>query len=70
MTAYVVLSLQAPEDAWQIIATVDAARSAIDAIRKAASTTDTVCVAVPARSWKPLTVRVETQTRLVLGETA
>ncbi len=67
MTAYVVLS-QDSEVRWSVIAEVDA-RSAEDAIRKSASSTDTVCVAVPLRSWKPLTVQIKTQTRMVLGGT-
>ncbi len=67
MTTYVVLSKDG--ELWRTIAEVDA-RSAEEAIRQAASSTDTTCVAVPARSWKPVSVRVEQTSRMVLGGSA
>ncbi len=67
MTTYVVLSRDG--DLWRTIAEVDA-RSAEEAIRKAASSTDSLCVAVPVRSWKPVAVQIKTETRMVLGEKA
>ncbi len=69
MTTYVVLSKDSEASLWRPIAEIEA-RSAEDAIRQVASSTDTLCVAVPARSWKPLTVQIKTQTRMVLGEKA
>ncbi len=42
------------------------ARSANEAIRQAAAGVAGRFVAVPARSWKPVTVRVEQTTRITL----
>lgn len=64
MTTYIVLSKDG--ELWRPIA-YPVARSAEDAIRQAASSTDTTCVAVPKRSWKPVSVQIKTQTRMVLG---
>ena len=47
--------------AWETIAEVEAA-NAQDAIRQAAKGAEGVYVAVPARSWQPVTVKVETRT--------
>ena len=62
MTKYVVLA-EADGD-WSVLEDVDAdsARAAI----RAATNAPGVFVAVPARSWHPVTVTVETQTRMVL----
>lgn len=48
------------------------ARSAEEAVRRVASDPSaekpSALVAVPVRSWRPVKVRVETQTRLILEE--
>src|SRR3990172_9362937 len=66
---YVVLELQeatTPAGLWKYVRTIEAA-SAAAAIRAVAEGAATY-VAVPARSWKPLRVRSETQTVLRLEE--
>jgi hypothetical protein len=81
-TTYIVLHrISHPQDApgaierWEASATVEAS-SAEAAIRKgAAAPPDEVLnphvyVAVPKRSWKPVTVRTETTTTLKLEQTA
>ncbi len=67
-TAYLVLS-SAGNKGWVEQTTVDA-RSNTEAIRKflgGASEPDGTYVAVPARSWKPVVVKVETSTKLKLA---
>jgi hypothetical protein len=70
VTEYVILEVQEPEanglHLWQEAARVDA-RSAAAAIRSALSGengTPGEFVAVPARSWKPVKVSVETKSTL------
>jgi hypothetical protein len=57
--------------AWQEHGPRQQAVSAEQAIRKAVAATETpdgaTLVAVPARSWKPMTVTVETTTRVKIG---
>lgn len=43
------------------------ARSAEEALRRYSGIGEGTYVAVPARSWKPVTVTVETQTKVVLS---
>jgi hypothetical protein len=59
-TTYIVLQREADLDAWHDIGTTEAS-SADAAIRRVVDSAGTY-VAVPARSWKPVTVRTETQT--------
>lgn len=66
-TRYVVLALT-PANTWQALATVPAHNSDA-AIRETVAqqdpaTTAATFVAVPERSWKPVTVRTETRTVL------
>lgn len=66
MTEYLVLV--GDRDLWKQVAAVRA-RSATAAIRDhiaLSGATEGTYVAVPARSWQPVTVKVETQTKLVL----
>lgn len=58
-TAYVILERK-PPDGWTEAATVTAA-SGDHAIRKHANGRAGVFVAVPARSWHPRTIKVETR---------
>lgn len=63
---YVVLSKN--ESGWEVVTTM-AGSSAGQAVRKVAESKGAgTYVAVPARSWQPLTVRVETETRLRVEE--
>lgn len=64
-TEYVVLR-RGEGDLWGIVASDIRARSGNEAIRQVLGVTEGVHVAVPARSWKPVTVRAEVQTRLKL----
>lgn len=63
MTEYVVL-VREEETSWMLLDGIVRARSAKDAIKAKGATQNAVYVAVPARSWKPLTVSVETKTEL------
>jgi CRISPR/Cas system CMR subunit Cmr4 (Cas7 group RAMP superfamily) len=54
------------DDVWDVLQTVEAA-SAESAIKKVA-VVDGTLVAVPARSWKPVTVTTETRTILKLEQ--
>lgn len=63
-TEYVVL-VRGPEASWTDSATVKA-RSAEQAIRSVGK--EGTFVAIPARSWKPVTVKAETTTVLKLEE--
>ena len=73
-TEYVLLHRQAGiinEADWQVVTESVSARSATEAIRHtvallAPDDQAGVFVAVPARSWKPVTVHAEVQTRLKL----
>lgn len=79
-TSYVVLERQTPaspgsSERWAVFATV-VAQGAAAAIRKAYATASTersegqsalTLVAVPSRSFQPVTVSVETKTQLVLS---
>lgn len=64
VTEYVVLQASG-DDEWMVVDTVQA-RSATAAIR-AAITGDGQYVAVPARSWQPVTAKTETSVRTVLA---
>jgi hypothetical protein len=71
-TTYIVLrAIDGPEGDWLEYAKRDAS-SADAAIRKALEThpADGRFVAVPARSWKPVTVRTETTTTIRLDTPA
>jgi hypothetical protein len=70
-TTYIVLRLQAgvgeQETSWGFVSKVANVKSADAALRAAVNTDDLkrpegTYVAVPARSWKPVQVRTETQT--------
>jgi hypothetical protein len=64
-TTYIVLRRSQPtENDWKLDSTVEAT-SADAAIRKA-NPKDGLYVAVPARSWRPVTVRTETTTTIRL----
>lgn len=72
-TQYVILRhLGGIDDDWTVAATTVRASSANQAIRQHLDTIDGdpagVYVAVPARSWKPTKVAVQTQTRVVLED--
>lgn len=69
LTTYLVLGKDAARDIWVPVKTYDArsAREAIFAAAKEQKTETGTYVAVPARSWQPLTVKTETQTKLVLS---
>ena len=66
-TSYVVLRRDVEGGRWSEVATVDAS-NATTAIRHIAAkdAATAVYVAVPTRSWRPVTVKVETQTVLKL----
>lgn len=68
MTPYVVLVEHPREEGhWTVRVLEVEARSAEQAVRLAAAEIGAgQYVAVPARSWQPVTVKVETQTRMVL----
>lgn len=69
-TTYVVLAQSFDDEAgvWTVRALEVEAHSAQQAIRIAAKETGGGrWVAVPARSWQPVSVKVETQTRMVLS---
>ena len=53
------------DNAWKEFGVVKA-RSANEAIKQAAGATPGSFIAVPARSWKPVTVKVEQTTRITL----
>ena len=69
MTAYVILHQQSPGPSWEEIGQTDS-RSARSAIKQAiesptgAPPKDGRFQAVPLRSWRPVSVRVETKTAL------
>jgi hypothetical protein len=66
MTTYIVLDRDSEQDQWQVVGRVDA-RSAKSAVREAIGGSDDaegMFVAVPARSWRHVTVKVETKTAL------
>jgi hypothetical protein len=78
-TTYIVLRLQAgvgeQETSWGVVSKVENVKSANAALRAAVNTADTknpsgTYVAVPARSWKPVTVSIETQTVIRLDTPA
>lgn len=66
---YVILEF-GDDDRWLLVAKDIAARSAEHAVRQRAEKTGRqgVLVAIPARSWKPVTVAVKTTTTLVLED--
>lgn len=67
-TEYVVLRMtDDPNDTWKTGSSVHAT-SASDAVRKAAAGKEGVYVAVPARSFQPQRVKVETTTHLRLED--
>jgi hypothetical protein len=67
-TAYLVLSKDADKDWWIAAGTYNAASSkaAVSAHVKAKGSTVGTFVAVPERSWHPLTLKVETQPKITL----
>ncbi len=67
-TAYLVLSKDADKDWWIKVGsyTAASAKAAISAHVKANDAKAGTFVAVPERSWKPLTLLVETQTKIAL----
>jgi hypothetical protein len=68
-TGYQVLKLidTSPGDkAWMLVAKPVQAANAQAAIRERASTSGGTYVAIPARSWKPVTVKTETRTIVTL----
>jgi hypothetical protein len=69
-TTYIVLTEmydnEGVRDGWHTMQTIEAGRAA-DAIRKTITDGGTY-VAVPARSWKPVTVTTETKTVLKLEQ--
>jgi hypothetical protein len=75
LTAYHVLKDAGADANYQLVGPNIQARSAQEAIRKFADegpdrtggVLQGVYVAVPARSWKPVTVAVETKTTIKLG---
>lgn len=69
MTEYLVLVEEAGH--WREAGTANLANSAAQAIRRVAGEEGGRYVAVPRRSWQPVTVRVEQQTRITIeGEEA
>ena len=73
-TEYMVLRLGEQPGSWTTIGDVEA-RNSTEAIRRTVSKLAPddragVFVAVPVRSWKPVTVRAEVQTRLKLESVA
>lgn len=72
-TTYIVLRNEGEASGWQFItgASHQTAKSAADAIRQCAAqavTSGGTYVAVPQRSWKPVTVKAETKTILTLEQ--
>lgn len=72
MTAYVIFRLEGGQGLWRQGGANVEARSAAEAIRKTVENLDGdkqsgTYAAVPLRSWQPVKVGVETQTRIVLG---
>jgi hypothetical protein len=68
-TTYIVLRASADELGWDYVSKVANVKSADAALRAAINTValddrDGIYVAVPSRSWKPLSVRTETTTTL------
>jgi hypothetical protein len=68
-TVYLVLSKDADKDWWIVVSTYTAASSkaAIAAAVKDKDAKAGTFVAVPARSWQPLTLKVETATKVTLA---
>ena len=66
MTDYIILK-ESEDGAWRPAGTVRETSSPTRAIRVAAANENGVYVAVPARSWKPLTVKVEQTTKVTIG---
>ena len=71
-TSYVILRAPENENGFKVLPNPVSARTAEEAIRKVAEGTSTngTFVAVPARSWRPLRVRQETQVKLKVEEAA
>ena len=72
LTEYVILRQDVPDD-WTVVSRRVMAASAHAAIRSAATGPVSIppgasLVAIPARSWKPITVNVETRTVLTFTE--
>ena len=70
LTAYHVLLHSEDNAAWMLMAEDVQARSANEAIRASAKNNAGTDAAVPSRSWKPVSVTVETQTVIKLGGSA
>lgn len=71
LTQYVILSSNKPKDeSWAVVKAVQEARSskaAVQAYLNGIADKDGTYVAVPVRSWDPITVKTETTTRLVFS---
>ncbi len=67
-TAYLVLSKDDDKDWWILVGTYSAtsSKAAVAAAVKAKGATAGTFVAVPKRSWQPLTLSVETATKVKL----
>lgn len=67
-TRYVVLKHAVDLDAWEVVDNCEAssARAAIKLYVEASGDTSGTFIAVQARIWSPLSLNVETQTRIVL----
>lgn len=68
LTEYLVLSKDADKDWWMVVGTLHArsAKSAITEHVKRVQATAGTFVATPSRSWQPVTLAIETQTKISL----
>ncbi len=69
MTEYVILRARKGEDpdTWERVPGTIAASSPAGAIRHLTHTGGNTYAAVPARSWRPLTVKVESTVKVTIG---
>lgn len=69
MTDYIILRARKGEepDTWERVPGTVAASSPDRAIRSLLHTAENTYAAVPARSWRPLTVKVESTVKVTIG---